>query len=98
LPHRVFSFCQRDLSIAALHFFQLAGAISQLPFDCCFLVLRLFAAIWRNTQASCQPFGAILKPRANRLAQYSASRQPLTIQSIALPSGAKLKHLAPIGR
>jgi hypothetical protein len=69
-----------------------------LLFDCCFLVLRPIAAIRRNTQASRQPFGAILKPHANHSAQYSALHQPLMIQSIALPSGAKLKHLAPIGR
>ena len=52
-----FFFGQHNPSIAVPEFFQLAGAIPQSPFDCCFLVLRPFAAIWRNTQASHQPFG-----------------------------------------
>ncbi len=39
-------------------------------------MLRPFTAIWRNTKASRQPFGAILKPCTKRSVQYSASRQP----------------------
>ncbi len=87
-----FSFGQRNPSIAAPQFFQLAGAIPQLPFDCCFLALRPFAAIalrpalrqplvqssslapaiWRNPQASCQPFGTILKPCASHSVRYTS--------------------------
>ncbi len=93
----IFSFGRRDRTIAAPQFFQLDGAIPKLPCDCCFLVLRPFAAIWRNPQASHQPFGAILiVPTIWRDTQPCAGHS--LIQSIAPPSGAKLKHLAPIGR
>jgi hypothetical protein len=91
LPCRIFFFwpaqsvdCRATIFLLAgvtrqfprLNFFQLAGAIPQLPYDCCFLVLRPFAAIRHNTQASRQPFGTILKPCAKHLARYSALRQP----------------------
>jgi hypothetical protein len=92
----IFSFGQRDRTIAAPQFFQSAGAIPKLPFDCCFLVLRPFATIRRNPQASHQPFGAILiAPTIWRDTQPCSGHS--LIQNIALPSGAKLKHLAPIG-
>ncbi len=93
----IFSFGRHDRMIATPQFFQLAGTIPKVPFDCCFLVLRPFAAIRRNPQASHQPFGTILIALTIR-----GDTQPCTshllIQSIAPPSGAKLKHLAPIGR
>ncbi len=92
----IFSFGRRDRTIAVPQFFQLAGAIPKLPFDCCFLVLRPLATIWRNPQASHQPFGAILIAPTIRCNIQPRSGH-LLIQSIALPSGAKLKHLAPIG-
>jgi hypothetical protein len=41
----IFSFGPCDPSIAAPQFFQLAGVIPRLTFDCCFLALRPFAAI-----------------------------------------------------
>ncbi len=92
----IFSFGGRDRTIAAPQFFQLAGAIPELPFDCCFLVLRPFSTIWRNPQASHQSFGAILiAPTIWRDTQPCSGHS--LIQSIALPSGATLKHLAPIG-
>ncbi len=96
LPCRNFSLGRRDRMIAPPQFFQLAGAIPKLPFDCCFPVLRPFAAIWCNPQAMHQPFGAILiAPTIRRNTQPRTSH--LLIQSIVPPSGAKLKHLAPIG-
>jgi hypothetical protein len=41
----IFSFGTFDPLIAAPQFFQLAGVIPRLLFDCCFLALRPFAAI-----------------------------------------------------
>jgi hypothetical protein len=66
-----FFFYLRDPSIAASQLFQLAGTIPQVPFDCCFLALSLFAAI-APRPALRQPFGMILKPRANHLVQSSS--------------------------